>query len=726
MKKKWFAPLVLSAMLLAAPALAAPPTPGAWPTFGHDPQHTGRSPYVGPHTPRLEWSVTVPSMGFIYGPVLGASGTVYVTTHDGYVHALRPSDGARIWTYRLGGTIRGATLGPDEELYFAGSGNGAMVVRLQAGVLQWKFDPGGFSCCEVTRPAYVDGTVYVGFGYNRTLYALDAGDGTVLWSYRVGDFFRQFSSPAVSPDGTVYFGSTDGNVYALDGADGSLRWQYQTGGTIWISSSAAIGTDGTVYIGSGDGYLYALNESDGSLRWRYQAGAAVSSSPGIGVDGTIYVGSDDGYVYALDGADGSLRWRYQTGGHVLSYPAIGGDGTVHIGSTDGYLYALSGHDGTLKWRYPITWRGEYLYPAIGSDGTLYVAGWTSGIPSVTLVYAIGSENNPPIASAGGPYSVGEGSSAIVTATGSDPEGGPLTFDWDLDNDGTFETPGQSATFSAATLDGPGSKTITVRVTDNGALSATAEASINVLNVPPTLGTITAAMEPIEVNTAVSASADFTDPGMLDTHTAIWDWGDGSSSAGAVNETNGSGAVGGDHTYSSAGVYTVTLTVTDKDGGSGQSVFQYVVVYDPSGGFVTGGGWINSPAAAYAADPSLAGKATFGLVSKYTKGVAAPSGVTEFQFRVGSLNFHSDTHDWLVIAGARAQYKGTGTINGEGNYGFMLTAIDGQSQGGGGADKFRIKIWDKASNAVVYDNQIGDADDAAPLTVLQGGSILIHG
>ncbi|MGH2450700.1 MAG: right-handed parallel beta-helix repeat-containing protein [Candidatus Limnocylindria bacterium] len=151
----------------------------------------------------------------------------------------------------------------------------------------------------------------------------------------------------------------------------------------------------------------------------------------------------------------------------------------------------------------------------------------------------------------------------------------------------------------------------------------------------------------------------------------------------------------------------------------------LAVYDPAAGFVTGGGWITSPEGAFTADPSLTGRATFGFVSKYQKGAQKPVGRTEFQFRVAKFTFQSDDYDWLVISGARAQYKGAGTVNGAGEYGFLLTAIDGQLKGGGGADKFRIKIWDRASGTVVYDNQLGADDAGDPSTVIGGGSIVIH-
>lgn len=170
---------------------------------------------------------------------------------------------------------------------------------------------------------------------------------------------------------------------------------------------------------------------------------------------------------------------------------------------------------------------------------------------------------------------------------------------------------------------------------------------------------------------------------------------------------------------SVGVYLVRAVLGCMDANA------LIAVYYPTAGFVTGGGWIMSPAGAWTADLDLTGKANFGFVSKYEKGKTAPTGNTEFQFQVANLNFKSTVYEWLVVSGARAQYKGSGTINGTGQYGFLLTAIDGQINGGTGTDKFRIKIWDKSTSNVVYDNQIGAVDNADPTTVLGGGQIVIQ-
>jgi hypothetical protein len=370
-------------------------------------------------------------------------------------------------------------------------------------------------------------------------------------------------------------------------------------------------------------------------------------------------------------------------------------------------------------------------PAEGTAGVTVVNPEPNGGTSNTATFTILPPNFPPSVDAGGPYSVDEGSTVELPANGSDPDGDPLTYAWDLDNDGSFETPDQTVTFSAAGLDGPSSYTVAVQVTDTGGLTATDEATVNVLNVAPSVGPITAPMDPAQVNTAINTSANFTDPGIPDIHTAVWDWGDNSTSAGVVNETNGSGSTTGSHSYTTPGVYTIKVTVTDDDGDSGESIYQYVVVYDPNDGFVTGGGWIDSPEGAYIADPTLIGKANFGFVSKYKKGATVPTGVTEFQFKVADLNFHSESYDWLVVAGAKAQFKGIGTINGDGAYKFLLTGIDADINNNDSStiDRFRIKIWIEdadGNETVIYDNGLSAAiDDDNATTKIGGGSIVVH-
>jgi len=278
------------------------------------------------------------------------------------------------------------------------------------------------------------------------------------------------------------------------------------------------------------------------------------------------------------------------------------------------------------------------------------------------------------------------------------------------------------------VDFTGSVSFTYRVGDSGGMSVTAVVTVSVIpssNNAPQVGPIAAPLDPVAANSVVTVRALFSDTDPGDTHTAVWEWGDGTTSSGTITGQSVEDA----HTYPTPGVYTIRLTVTDSQGASGTSVFTFVVVYDPNAGFVTGGGWIWSmPGSCLLSELCVGaeGRANFGFVSKYKKGANVPTGSTQFQFQAGTLNFHSDVYEWLVVAGANAKFKGTGTINGAGNYGFMITATDGELSGGASVDGFRIKILDKANgDAVVYDNQMSATDDSNSTTALSGGSIVIH-
>jgi len=339
----------------------------------------------------------------------------------------------------------------------------------------------------------------------------------------------------------------------------------------------------------------------------------------------------------------------------------------------------------------------------------------------TISNTVTVDNVAPVVEGGEDQTVDEGNLASFVGAFSDAGSADThTMVWDF-GDGTTE---------AASLDPShvyadnGVYTVTLTVTDDDGGVGVDSLTVAVTNVAPILNEITATLDPVEVNFEITASATFADAGILDTHTAVWDWGDETTSAEIITEENGAGEIKGKHAYESAGIYRVTLTIEDNDGASDFAEFCYIVVYDPSEGFVTGGGWINSPAGAYALDPELTGKATFGFVSKYKKGATVPTGNTKFIFHAGNLDFHSTSYDWLVIAGNNAKYKGTGTIKGlDGEYCFMLTATDGDSKDS--PDLFRIKIWNKASGEVIYDNKMDLTDSEYGGTALCGGNIIVH-
>lgn len=333
-------------------------------------------------------------------------------------------------------------------------------------------------------------------------------------------------------------------------------------------------------------------------------------------------------------------------------------------------------------------------------------------PSVTITTAAATIN--------------EGSSKTFAATVTDPGiADVLTPTWS-DNIASCTLQSGETLTSATFLcvdDGNGLVALSVNDGDGGIGSDSESLTVN--NVAPTVTNLTGTAAPAAVGTTVSVTPTFSDPaGTNDTYTAWINWDDGNGSVNSGATTSGTAIT---RAFTQAGVYTVCITVRDEDGGvSAPPVcYEYLVVYDPNGGFVTGGGWITSPTGAYPADPTLTGKANFGFVSKYQKGQSAPNGHTEFQFHAGSFDFKSSAYQWLVIAGPKGQYKGQGSVNGVAGFGFMVTGWDGQAAGGGGTDKFRIKVWRTSDGVVVYDNQFGQLEDSNAATAIGGGSIVIH-
>jgi predicted extracellular nuclease len=167
-------------------------------------------------------------------------------------------------------------------------------------------------------------------------------------------------------------------------------------------------------------------------------------------------------------------------------------------------------------------------------------------------------NQAPTVSAGGPYTVGEGSSINLTATGNDPEGGALTYAWDLDNNGSFETPGQTVSFSAG--DGPSSPVVRVQVTDNGGETATDQTTVTVQNVPPT-ATFSAPASSFAGYPFTLSLTSPHDPSAADTAAGFQYAFDCGSGYGAFGSSSSASCPTDD-----TGTRTVHGKIRDKDGG----------------------------------------------------------------------------------------------------------------------------------------------------------------
>jgi hypothetical protein len=95
--------------------------------------------------------------------------------------------------------------------------------------------------------------------------------------------------------------------------------------------------------------------------------------------------------------------------------------------------------------------------------------------------------------------------------------------------------------------------------------------------------------------------------------------------------------------------------------------------------------------------------------------------------VGEFEFNALNYEYLAVDKHKAQFRGSGRITGgQSGIAFIMTVIDGAVTGGGGVDKIRMKVFNKNTGEVYYDNQpgAGDADD--PTTVVTSGSTVVIG
>lgn len=277
-------------------------------------------------------------------PLIGSDGTIYQGSTDGYFYALRGSDGTLLWrTYISGrGRMSGSAAISKEGTLYVGSyafdsytkPSGLQALNSLNGSILWSYN--------TNEPVHETGPIVDFYGNvyfvtnGRYLYGVNQlGNLIFKTDLTVGGATTSVeSSPAMDPrTGTIYVGA--GYRLVAVNPKGQKLWEYYTG--YEINSTPAISNDGSIYFGSNG--LYAMN-SDGTLKWWYKTNALLPCNPTIDASGNIFISSSSSSLYVFSSDGKLIKSISVTSSRTYASPAIGSTGLIYLGDDKGRLFAV--------------------------------------------------------------------------------------------------------------------------------------------------------------------------------------------------------------------------------------------------------------------------------------------------------------------------------------------------------------------------------------------------
>lgn len=302
-------------------------------TFHGNIARTGAYESSGPRQLKgVKWKFK--TNGHIFSSPAIAGGVIFIGSGDTHLYAIDQRTGAEKWRFKSDGAVSSSPAVENETVYFGSYDGRLYAVAIDTGSLKWKF-------------AHEAG---------EKRFEAKGIHGATPRQQTIPDPWDLFLSSPVVFNGSVFFGSGDGNVYSVDARTGRLKWKFATKGVVHSSPAVA---NNTVYIGSWDSYLYALNAETGKEIFRFKTGedhenhnqVGLQSSPAV-MDGIVYIGCRDGHVYAIDAKSGRKKWAYDTKqSWVNGTPAVR-DGIVYVGTSDTHLFhGLDAKSGELRFTF---------------------------------------------------------------------------------------------------------------------------------------------------------------------------------------------------------------------------------------------------------------------------------------------------------------------------------------------------------------------------------------
>jgi uncharacterized repeat protein (TIGR01451 family) len=408
---------------------------------------------------------------------------------------------------------------------------------------------------QYTSPTYsipeTDGTAVI------TVTLSESYVTTTTIDYQTGDGTAEAGSDYLPLNGTLSFspGETT-NVLNIPIVDDDLP---ETDETLFVTLSNPI----NAMLGSPDVAVLTILDNDRFLHMDLEVTKS-ANPPGI-----VAPGDNFSYIlnFANNGPDTAAGVQItDTLPTLMTDPVVFSSGAL-ITPTLGYSYSwqvenLSPSEGGV-----ITITG-ILDPDLNTEfvftNTASIQGYYTDTNPANNSSSVAIEINiPPTADAGGPYTIPEGDMTVLDASYSNDPGNDIDYyEWDLDNDGLFDD-ASNITTTFTSLD-DGIFPIGLKVTDEDGDTGIDHADVTVNNIPPSLSNLLIT-SPVEKGTIAALSGGIFDPGTLDAFELSVDWGDGQ--VDVFNYLAGTTDFIEEHIYLNGGIYTVSLTIGDDDGGT---------------------------------------------------------------------------------------------------------------------------------------------------------------
>jgi outer membrane protein assembly factor BamB len=351
--------LVLPAALLAAD----------WPSFRHDPLHSGVADTKLPAKLVILWKFE--AKGGFDGAAAIVGDTVYAGCQDEHLYAIGLRDGKKKWHYKAA-PFKAPVSVRDGAVYIGDQDGIFHCVNAAKGTKRWTFPTDG----EISGGAAFSGEHVVFGSGDQFLYCLTR-DGKKVWQFKVPG--GPVMATPVLADNQTFVAGCDSILHIIDTAKGAGLKEVELGGQ--VGASGAVKGD-MLYVGTMTNVFQAVDFKKGEVVWTYKnpKRARPFYSSAALVDGKVIVGSRDRMVHCLDAKTGNPIWSFPTKGDVDSSPVVAGDRVI-VGSLDGKLYVLNLKDGTEVQRFDLG-RGVMASPAVGNgcvvvgndDGALFCLG----------------------------------------------------------------------------------------------------------------------------------------------------------------------------------------------------------------------------------------------------------------------------------------------------------------------------------------------------------------